>query len=158
MRWRTFAVLAMLLAVLGPDAHARRQPPPLPPPPAPANFSGFVVVDSIGTPIRGAFVELMGTVLVAVTDSAGAFTIVEIPAGIYVVRVRAAGFLQEFFEIEAEDGLDLEGVIALRRAPEDARRETREARRSSREGHADREPAERTSRFARLASRSYPSP
>jgi hypothetical protein len=88
-----------------------------------------VVADSAGTPIPGAFVELMGTVLVAVTDSTGAFAITGIPAGIYLVRVRATGFLQEFFEIEAEDGLDLEGVIALRRAPGEVRREKGEVSR-----------------------------
>lgn len=107
--------LAILLAACFPTSAGAQGVPA--PPPKSANLTGLVVVDSIATPIPGAVVELVGTVLRAVTDSTGAFEIVEIPVGIYLVRVRAAGFLQELFEIEIEDDLDLEGVIALKRIP-----------------------------------------
>lgn len=122
-------MVALLLAAGASGARALQAPPPSPSPsPDPANFRGRVVTDSTALPIRGAFVELVGTVLRCVTDSVGAFEILAIPAGTYVVRVRATGFLQEFFEIEAEDGLDLEGVIALKRAPVEASREKQEVR------------------------------
>lgn len=122
MRWKRLGVLAGFLLAMAADASARQAPPP----PVPASFSGRVVVDSIGTPIQGAFVELVGTVLRAVTDSAGAFSIIEVPAGTYVVRVRAAGFLEEIFEVEVVDGEDLEGVIALKRVIPGARSEKRD--------------------------------
>lgn len=121
MRWKSLGGLAVVLLALAADASARQAPTP-PPPPGPANFSGRVVVDSAGTPIRGAFVELVGTVLRCVTDSSGAFSIIEVPAGTYVVRVRATGFLEELFEVEVVDGEDLEGIIALKPVPPGAAR------------------------------------
>lgn len=126
MAWKSFGVLAAFLVALATDVSAR-QGPPLPPP-SPATFSGRVVVDSAATSIQGAFVELVGTVLRGVTDSSGAFAIIEVPAGTYVVRVRAAGFLEEFFEVEVVDGEDLEGIIALKRVLQGARSEKGEAR------------------------------
>lgn len=129
MRWKSVGVLAVFLAAMAADLSARQSPPP--PPPGPATFSGRVVVDSAGTPIQGAFVELIGTVMRGVTDSAGAFAIIEVPAGSHVVRVRAAGFHDELFEIEVVDGEDLEGVIALKRAPQGARSEKGEVRSES---------------------------
>jgi hypothetical protein len=138
------------------DASARQAPPP--PPPGPASFSGRVVVDSVSTPIQGAFVELVGTVLRGVTDSSGAFSIIEVPAGTYVVRVRAAGFLEEFFEVEVVDGEDLEGVIALKRIPQGARSEKREVSSEPVAARPTEPPTVQASHFSLLASRYTYSP
>ncbi|HUG27337.1 MAG TPA: carboxypeptidase regulatory-like domain-containing protein [Gemmatimonadales bacterium] len=126
MRWKSLVVLAVFLVGMAADLSARQSPPL--PPPGPASFSGRVVVDSISTPIEGAFVELVGTVLRGVTDSSGSFAIIEVPAGTYVVRVRGAGFLEELFEVEVVDGEDLEGIIALKRVLPGARSEKGDAR------------------------------
>jgi hypothetical protein len=154
VRWKSLGVLAVCLVVMATGASARQVPPPPPPPPGPASFSGRVVVDSVSTPIQGAFVELVGTVLRGVTDSSGAFSIIEVPAGTYVVRVRSPGFLEEFFEVEVVDGEDLEGIIALKRVPQGARSMKREGR--SLNGRSLSEPSGhgRTSRFSLLTSRS----
>lgn len=152
MRWKSVGVLAVFLAAMAADLSARQSPPP--PPPGPATFSGRVVVDSAGTPIQGAFVELVGTVMRGVTDSAGAFAIIEVPSGSHVVRVRAAGFHDELFEIEVVDGEDLEGVIALKRAPQGARREKGEVRSESGAAWLAETPTVRTSTFSLQTSRS----
>ncbi|MFN2316850.1 MAG: carboxypeptidase-like regulatory domain-containing protein [Gemmatimonadales bacterium] len=154
MRWKRFGVLAVFLVAMAADASARQSPaPPSPPPlPGPAHFSGRVVVDSVSTPIQGAFVELVGTVLRGVTDSSGAFSIIEVPAGTYVIRVRAAGFLEELFEIEVVDGEDLEGMIALKRVPLAARSEKREGRSAGGAAWPTESPTTQASRFSLLAS------
>lgn len=158
MRWKSFGVLAVFLVAMAADLSARQPPPPPPPPPGPATFSGRVVVDSVSTPIQGAFVELVGTVLRGVTDSSGAFSIIEVPAGTYVVRVRATGFHDELFEVEVVDGEDLEGVIALKRALQGARREKREGSRVGEAAWPTESPTTQASRFSLLPSPSTSSP
>lgn len=148
MAWKSLGVLAAFLVALAASASARQGPPP--PPPGPATFSGRVVVDSAATPIQGAFVELVGTVLRGVTDSSGAFAIIEVPAGTYVVRVRAAGFLEEFFEVEVVDGEDLEGVIALKKVPQGASSEQREGRSVWEAAWPTESPTTQASRFSLL--------
>ncbi len=145
MRWKSPGVLAVFLVAMAADVSARQSPPP--PPPGPATFSGRVVVDSVSTPIQGAFVELVGTVLRGVTDSSGAFSIIEVPAGTYVVRVRATGFHDELFEVEVVDGEDLEGVIALQRA-----RREQEARSEKGEVHGGQPGPPSRQRLRLLAS------
>ncbi len=153
MRWKSLGVMAAFLVAMAADASARQASPPPPPPPGPASFGGRVVVDSVSTPIEGAFVELVGTVLRGGTDSSGTFTILEVPAGTYVVRVRAAGFVDEFFEVEVVDGEDLEGIIALKRVPQGAKSEKGEARSESVAAWLAETPTVQTSPFSLHASR-----
>ena len=115
MRLVRSLIFAAALAGALPTLLAAQQPPrPTPVRKPPATMSGQVVVDSVGTPISNAIVEVVGGVQRAVTDENGKFALTDLPAGYHLIRVRALGYQQEFIEIEAEDGVDFEGRIGLK--------------------------------------------
>jgi hypothetical protein len=65
------------------------------------------------TPILGAAVELVGTTYTAETDSAGEFALRDLPAGPYVLQIRAVGYAPRAWRIRVSDGRTLRGEFEL---------------------------------------------
>jgi len=68
------------------------------------------------SPILGATVELIGTAYTTETDSAGAFALRDLPAGPYVLQIRAVGFAAGAWRIRVTGGQVLRGEFELQRA------------------------------------------
>ena len=62
--------------------------------PATGVISGVVTSRSTGVPIPGARITLTHTLVLAHTDTNGAFRLSNIPTGVYELRVSAAGYLK----------------------------------------------------------------
>ena len=73
-----------------------------------------VVVDSSGTPIRNASVEVLPELAEARTDSAGRFAIRGMPARRHLVRVRRVGYPPLFLSIDLTDNLSKSARIVMR--------------------------------------------
>lgn len=86
---------------------------------APVNFRGRVVVAAERARVPGAVVWIEGTDVEVWADEDGSFEARGVPAGTYVVHVKATGF--EPFEVEEELAANVvtETVYYLRRAPDE---------------------------------------
>ncbi len=76
-------------------------------------FAG-VVVDSSGTPVRGASVEVIPELAQARTDSLGRFAITGMPASRHLVRVRRVGYPPLFLSIDLSDNVSRSARIVMR--------------------------------------------
>ena len=74
------------------------------------------IVDTLGTPIAGAVVHLLGTSYSRVSDGAGHYRIDGIPSGSYVASVRRLGFASDTFSVSVKAGLTTLGDRRLRSA------------------------------------------
>lgn len=59
-------------------------------------LTGVVVDSATGAPISGAWVEIFGRNIVAITDPSGAFRLPKVPAGVMAIRVRQLGYADAF--------------------------------------------------------------
>ena len=64
------------------------------PPPSVGGIAGRVTASSRGTPVAGATLTIDGTGLRVAAERDGRFILREVPAGTYVVRISAPGFLE----------------------------------------------------------------
>jgi len=84
---------------------------------AASSVSGIVIDSDTGSPIAGASVSVLDTVLSSITDSQGAYTIGGIPAPTnIVVSVGASGYITRIVTINSATASDLDINVALQSA------------------------------------------
>lgn len=76
------------------------------------------VTDSLGFPVVGAEIRVLGTEAVAVADSQGLFHLTSLPVGTRLVYVRAVGWKPLTFSIELAADQEWTGRIGLEPAPD----------------------------------------
>jgi hypothetical protein len=76
-------------------------------------FSGIVTRDTLGHPVVGAAVALPALNRTAQTNESGEFRFGEVPAGMYLVTVRAIGFAPFADSIAIKPGQTLDGDLSL---------------------------------------------
>lgn len=79
------------------------------------SFGGFrgIVRDSLGGGVSGVQVSIEGTTLRSVTDSAGGFRFLKVPAGEVALQARRLGYSPRVMRVRSEAGLITEVEIAL---------------------------------------------
>lgn len=85
-------------------------------PAAPAAVSG-AVTDMGGAPIRGAYVAMVGTPLISVTDAAGRYRLPGLPAGAATLKAAAIGFAPDTEAVELRPGDAARVDFVLRASP-----------------------------------------
>jgi hypothetical protein len=102
---------AALLLALAPRAHAQEQPR------APANITGHVKDAVKGVPVDGARVVVEGTGWGAVTDSAGFYRLIGVPAGPQTLRVNRIGFAPSRRQVEVPTSGELVVNLEMASSP-----------------------------------------
>ena len=75
------------------------------------------VVDSVGTPLPGVSVGLVGTRGTTMTDSIGRFEFLDLAPGQYLVEARRVGFELSRYPVRMTDNLERIVTMRLRRGP-----------------------------------------
>lgn len=75
------------------------------------------VVDSVGTPLPGVSVGLVGTRGTTITDSIGHFEFLDLAPGQYLVEARRVGFELSRYQVRMTDNLERIVTMRLRRGP-----------------------------------------
>lgn len=111
------ALLAFGLAVLASSGRGLPAQTAPPAPAAPANPSGGIIGRIVNlrshSPIRDAHVALLGTARRTAADTDGLFTVASLPAGTYVLQVRADGYEVTSWIVPIEEGQVLEQAFEL---------------------------------------------
>jgi len=89
------------------------QGPTPPPPVGTATVSGIVSDEITTLPIAGATVSLGGTIPIVFTEADGKYQFVEVPAGEYMLKAEAAGYIPKEKPIIIEPGAELTENITL---------------------------------------------
>ncbi len=112
---RIAAMSAALIAVLAPGNVAAQAREPI----GPVGAISGVVRDSSGPTLGGADVSILGTALRTLTDTAGRFRVVGVPAGAGTVQVRRLGYRARSISVVVESGATASLSIALVRLPQE---------------------------------------
>ncbi|MFZ5624091.1 MAG: carboxypeptidase regulatory-like domain-containing protein [Gemmatimonadota bacterium] len=76
-----------------------------------------MVVDTAGTPVRGAEVTVLKPSMTATTGQGGRFILAGIPGGVSTIRVRYIDYRPLYFDLTARDGDTVNVVITVEKAP-----------------------------------------
>jgi hypothetical protein len=76
------------------------------------------VVDTLGYPLEGADVDVLGTDLRTTSGAGGRFVLDGVPPGTQIVRTRRIGYRAQYFGIQVSGGQAWEGRIALPQEPQ----------------------------------------
>jgi len=78
-----------------------------------ATISGVLVSRDGRLPIEGGRVAVLGTAIVAASDSSGRFVLTGVPAGVRVLQARAIGFAVGSWLLELSEGQAFSDTLAL---------------------------------------------
>lgn len=76
------------------------------------------VVDTLGYPVPGVEVLIMGTEFQTTTNRDGRFVMDGLPLGLQIARARKVGYKAQYFTIRLAGGQQWEGKIGIRRLPQ----------------------------------------
>ena len=84
---------------------------------APASVGGRVLRRETRSPVDGARIAVLGTGLVAITDSAGAFHFLVVPPGVRVIQVRVVGYEPGNWIVQLSEGQQFQQDLELEGRP-----------------------------------------